>query len=114
MEFRGIGPTGVFAPQQSQQESPAYSQMLESVLLARAALLSREGKLQEAELIVLPLANKANSRIDALDLLAKVYAQQGKIEEAQTLWLRALQREPSNKHFLRALLCCAQSLIPTT
>ena len=90
--------------QVTSQKSRACSQLLESVLLAKAAFSARGGKLNEAEVILLPLANKPNPRTGTLDLLAKVYAQQGKTEEARALWLRALQEEPSNGHFLRALL----------
>ena len=48
-----------------------------------------------------------NARIEVIDLLAKVYAQQGKIDQAQTLWLKALQQDPHNIHFLSALRMCA-------
>lgn len=83
------------------------SQLLESVTFALAAFLARKGELKQAEALLLPLANEPEAQIDTLDLLAKVYAQQGKMEEARALWLRALQKEPSSAHFLRALLNCA-------
>lgn len=82
------------------------SQLLESYILARAALLARKGRLKQIEALLLPPANESQSRTDTLDLLAKVYAQQGKIGEARDLWLRALQQEPSNAHFLRAISYC--------
>jgi len=111
MSFKGAGhspflTSGVASQAATQQNTP-QSQLLESVTVALAALLARKGELKQAEALLLPLANEPKSQIDTLDLLAKVYAQQGKMEEARTLWLRALQKEPSNTHFLRALLNCA-------
>jgi len=95
--------------QAATQKNTPQSQLLESATLALAAFLARKGELRQAEVLLLPLANEPKSQIDTLDLLAKVYAQQGKIEEARALWLRALQKEPSNTHFLRALLNCADA-----
>jgi Flp pilus assembly protein TadD len=92
------------------QESTSRSQLLESVALARAALLARRGKLKQAETLLVPIARRLPSRTSALDLLAKVLAQQERMEEAQQVWLRALQIEPCNIHFLRALICCAKSI----
>lgn len=86
------------------EKRTSHPQLLESIILARAALLAREGKLEQAEVLLLPLVKKSKPRIDTLDLLAKIYAQQGKIEEARGLWLQVVQKEPSNKHVLRALL----------
>jgi len=111
MSFKGAGHspflTSGAASQAATQQNTPQSQLLESVTVALAALLARKGELKQAEALLLPLANEPKSQIDTLDLLAKVYAQQGKMEEARTLWLRALQKEPSNTHFLRALLNCA-------
>jgi len=95
--------------QAATQESTSRSQLLESVTLARAALLARRGKLKQAETLLLALVNRSPSKTSTLDLLAKVFAQQKKIKGAQGIWLRALQIEPSNTHFLRALIHCAKS-----
>ena len=111
MNFKGAGhspfSTSDDVRQAATQKTIPQSQLLELVTLALAAFLARKGELRQAEVLLLPLANEPKSQIDTLDLLAKVYAQQGKIEEARALWLRALQKEPSNTHFLRALLNCA-------
>jgi predicted Zn-dependent protease len=82
-------------------------QLVDSLILARAAALARKGELKTAETLLMPLASNPEATTNILDLLAKVYAQQWKIAEAQSLWLRALNIEPSNKHFLRALIRCA-------
>ena len=111
MDFKGAGYSPRFTSddvsQSATQQNTPQSQLLESVTVALAAILARKGELKQAEALLLPLANEPKSQIDTLDLLAKAYAQQGKMEEARVLWLRALQKEPSNTHFLRALLKCA-------
>lgn len=95
-------------PPAAMTKTTPRSQLVESVTLARAALLARKGKLEQAETLLLPLANQPQSGTNTIDLLAKIYAQQGKIEEARVQWLRALEMEPTNTHFLRALLRCAE------
>lgn len=85
----------------------SLNRLIETGILARAADLARKGELQQAELLLQPLANKPEAPTSTLDLLAKIYGQQRKFKEAQALWLQALNREPSNKHFLRALLRCS-------
>jgi len=111
MNFKGAGhspfSTSADVRQAATRKNKPQSQLLESVTLALAAFLARKGELKQAEILLLPLTNEPKSQIDTLDLLAKVYAQQGKLAEARALWLRALQKEPSNTHFLRALLNCA-------
>ena len=88
-------------------ENQGLSSPSESVVLAWAAILARQGRHAEAETILIPLADQPAASPDTLDLLAKVYVQQRKVRQAQALWLRALQFDPSDKHFLRALLRCA-------
>jgi len=96
--------------QTGMQEGTSRIRLLESIALARAALLARRGKLKQAEALLLPVVKRLPSETSALDLLAKVYAQQERMEEAQQVWLHALQIEPCNTHFLRALICCARSM----
>ena len=84
------------------------TQLAESAALAWAAALARKGKMIQAENLLLPIVNKRQSGTNVMDLLAKVYAQQKKFEQAQALWLKALQLEPNNIHFLRALLGIAK------
>jgi len=95
------------APESSAQDSASSSQQMVRDILKRAALLARKGNHVEAENLLEPLCNNDNLRIEAIDLLAKVYAQQGKTDQAQALWLKALQRDPSNIYFLSALRMCA-------
>jgi len=89
------------------QESIPAEQTMVTDILVRAGLLARRGDHLEAENLLTTLSDSDSTRIEVIDLLAKVYAQQGKIDEAQALWLKALQRDPSNRHFLSALRLCA-------
>ena len=91
----------------AEQKSVSASQAMVTDILVRAGALARRGKLLEAENLLETLPDSDSSRIEAIDLLAKVYAQQGKIDQAQALWLKALQRDPANIHFLSALRTCA-------
>lgn len=108
------GQENIYAPKLQQEKidnlSESLNRLVESGILAKAADMARKGELQQAELLLQPLANKPGAPVYTIDLLAKVYAQQKKIREAQALWLRSLQLEPSNKHILRALMRCAELL----
>ena len=94
-------------PRASGVEGVSSSQTIVIDILVRAALLARRGNLRDAENLLSTVSDADSRRIEVLDLLAKVYAQQGKIDEAQAMWLHALQRYPSNTHFLSALRLCA-------
>ena len=94
----------------SYAEDTSDSEIEETVTLAWASVLARKGKLKQAEALLQPLANKPQANVAILDLLAKVYAQQKKIIEARSLWLRAVQLDPDNTHFYRALIRCADLL----
>ena len=108
MEFKGLKHSGVFALEHTDkskaEKRTPHPRLVESIILARSALLARQGELKQAEVLLLPLAEKSKPRVATLDLLAKIYVQQGNIQEARELWLQVIQKEPSNKHTLRALL----------
>ena len=88
-------------------EDVTTQQTMVADILIRARTLARSGDLPQADSLLKTLSDTDSSRIEVIDLLAKVYAQQGKIDQARALWLQALQREPSNIHFLSALTLCA-------
>jgi len=89
------------------QERISNSQALVTDVLIHAGALARRGDLLQAEDLLKTLSDRDNSRIEVLDLLARIYAQQGKIDQAQALWIKALRGDPSNVHFLSALKLCA-------
>ncbi len=94
-------------PESVTRESVSAPQLMVTNILTRAVALARKGDLLQAENLLKTLPDSDNSRIEVIDLLAKVYAQQGKTDQAQALWLKALQRDPSNIRFLSALRMCA-------
>lgn len=89
------------------QESISNPQALVTDVLIHAGALARRGDLLQAEDLLRTLSDRDSSRVEVIDLLAKIYAQQGKIDQAQALWLKALQQDPSNIRFLSALRICA-------
>jgi Tfp pilus assembly protein PilF len=89
------------------QESMSNSQAVVTDVLIRAGAIARRGDLLQAEDLLKTLPDRDSSRVEVIDLLARIYAQQGKIDQAQALWLKALQGDPSNTRFLSALKLCA-------
>ena len=88
-------------------EEASEGQVVVTDILNRAGMLARAGNLLQAERLLGTLSATDGSRIEVIGLLARVYAQQGKTDEAQALWLKALERDPSNTHILSALTLCA-------
>jgi len=86
--------------------APVLAALAESALLARATLLAREGDLTQAQALLVPLVGAETRSPAVLDLLAKVYAQQGRLEEARELWRQALETDPLNEFFQRAAQRC--------
>jgi predicted Zn-dependent protease len=110
MKEKRAGQQAIFNKKHAQElfrVNTSDSQLEESVTLAWAAVLARKNKLKQAETMLRPLADRPQATPNTLDLLAKVYAQQVMIREAQSLWLRAIQLDPDNTHFYRALIRCA-------
>lgn len=86
------------------QEAPSSVQALVSqIALAQATELARAGKYVKAERLLNEMAQDATISSNALDLLARIRAQQGRFKEAETLWMQVLQREPSNRQAQAAL-----------
>jgi flagellar motor protein MotB len=81
----------------------AARSLLDQLTLARATELARAGRYAEAEKILSADADETKHAPAALDLLAKMRAQQGHLAEAEKLWTRASQLEPSNNAYPIAL-----------
>jgi tetratricopeptide (TPR) repeat protein len=67
------------------------------LLLEEATWLARQGQYADAEALVrqaLCLHTKLDGRL--WDLLAKVYAQQGRFLDAETCWRKALEESPND------------------
>ena len=63
--------------------------LLEQIILARATTLARIGHYAAAESLLSELIHKQRPNALAIDLLARMRAQQGKLGDAESLWLRA-------------------------
>jgi lipopolysaccharide biosynthesis regulator YciM len=85
------------------------SQLIGTANLAMAARFARNRQYSQAEQIILPLINMPKPRSDALNLLAKIYAQQGRFQNAAAIWRLAQSQEPDNRQFQLALIECERS-----
>ena len=77
--------------------------LLDRITLARAAELARDGHYAEAEEVLSAGKGEPADSPAALDLLARIRAQQGRLSEADKLWVRALQLDPGNSAYALAL-----------
>lgn len=71
--------------------------------LQYVAELARRGRLQEAAQELARLAGELENDPEGLHLQAQVAAQEGRLHEAQGLWLRASEMEPENQLYRKAL-----------
>lgn len=77
------------------------------VVLCCAANFAREGRYDSAErLLTFVPAELATA--GAFDLLARIYAQQGRCAEAEVQWAHAIQRDPHNEEYQRCLRAARQ------
>jgi type VI secretion system protein ImpK len=79
------------------------SSLLHQVTLARAADLARAGHYSEAEPLLSEAVGEDQAMPAALDLLARIRAQQGRLLEAEALWTRACQLDPTNEAYRAGL-----------
>ena len=81
---------------------PALEPYLAQLALSKAAELARRGNFQEAEELIAGLGS-GKEQPAALDLLARIRAQQGRWLEAEAFWKQALQQDPTNPAYLEGL-----------
>src|SRR5690606_15200121 len=77
-------------------------------VLSAATSLSREGKYTEAESTITSFTTGAKALPAALDLLARIRSQQGRLSDAEALWKHALQLDPDNQDFMAGLMRIAR------
>ncbi|MCL6450411.1 MAG: LysM peptidoglycan-binding domain-containing protein [Acetobacteraceae bacterium] len=87
-------------------DSASLAHLAQSAAMSRAALLAYGGRLAQAEALLLPMAADVRASPAVLDLLARVYAQQGRLDGARSLWARALDGDPGNPRYRGALERC--------
>ncbi|MDR1581211.1 MAG: tetratricopeptide repeat protein [Synergistaceae bacterium] len=75
----------------------AMAALVESVIVWRAQYIAWNVDIFKAETLLFRLIYKENSQNpQAMDLLARIYFQQGKYEKARSLWDKALELQPGN------------------
>jgi flagellar motor protein MotB len=79
--------------------------LLSQAILPKVAELARAGKYQEAEGLLQHLLQEGAAIPALFELLAKILAQQGRLMEAQTYWVEALNCDRANEYYRAALKC---------
>ena len=70
--------------------------ILKQLVLARATDLARAGRYAEAESLLKEHISDLETMPAALDLLARIYAQQRRFQDACAFWTRALELDDTN------------------
>lgn len=68
--------------------------ILQSIMAAKAAALARFGYLEKAERILLPLVESRQATADLLVLMARIYAQQNRRDDAKRMLHQVLKLDP--------------------
>ena len=71
--------------------------VLNDLRLSRAVLFARTRAFETAEVLIEDVLNDEPRRTDALDLLARIRAQRGRVEDAKVLWQQVLAADPTNR-----------------
>ncbi len=97
-------PPSAPAPQRDETQHPAEPTNLFLFRYLIAVDLARGGRYDEAERYARNVAEHESSlRAQALELLGKIYAQQGRYLDAERCWMQALSIDPSNLSIRRAI-----------
>jgi len=86
-----------------QEPSSSVRVLVSQIALAQATELARAGKYAESERLLNEMIQEPTVSSSALDLLARIRAQQGRFKEAEALWTQVLEREPGNRQSQVAL-----------
>lgn len=81
--------------------------------LNAATRAARKGHFQEAEMLLASLPVDGSLGAATLDLKARVYAQQGRLVEAQLCWMEAVRQSPGNEVYRRSLHYVTHALRPS-
>jgi tetratricopeptide (TPR) repeat protein len=106
MKFEGQQSDNLRINSELNGKMPTEEQGLLSVMNSAVEVAQCRNYLQ-AEALLVPFIEKENCRMEVLDLMARIYAQQGKYQQAQKLWLLLIKDDPSNLHAISALRTCA-------
>ena len=97
MGSKGIGRTATPGSRSQTVATAHIKAVLNDLRLSRAALLARTRTFETAEVLISGVQNDEPDRTDALDLLARVRAQRGRVEDAKVLWQQVLAVDPTNR-----------------
>ena len=91
------------------EQIPEQESCLSMLLFAEATELARSGLYENAETLIRQTLQTATAlRPDLLELLAKVYAQQGRYLDAESVWNDALSLSPRNPSYMEGLQAIAR------
>jgi len=79
------------------------SRLVPLLLVSNARALARAGKYSDAESTLSQLGPEDRASSGALDLLARIRAQQGRLREAEDLWTQLSTRDAGNEEYRAAL-----------
>jgi tetratricopeptide (TPR) repeat protein len=94
---------GAIGESPEKQERAAVGGWRIEALEATCRLLAREGDYLEAEHRLCNWMSLYTETVGLLDLIARIYAQQGKYDEARQSWRKAERLDPGNPRYLAAL-----------
>lgn len=81
-------------------------------VLLEAASLARLGLYEDAERALVSVPTRGPMAPQILDLAARVYAQQGRLLDAERCWVEAVRLVPTNATFHAGLACVADHARP--
>jgi outer membrane protein OmpA-like peptidoglycan-associated protein len=84
-------------------EAGTVAPLLEQFRVSEAAELALGGNYDAAEALLREVVQRPDGPVEALDLMAKLCVQQGRVAEAGQLWGRAVARDPGNSGCRAAL-----------
>jgi tetratricopeptide (TPR) repeat protein len=83
-----------------------------ATVLVNAASLARLGLYEDAERALVSVPTRGPLAAQILDLAARVYAQQGRLIDAERCWIEAVRLVPTNATFHAGLACVADHARP--
>ena len=83
-------------PQTGTELVASMPAVISGLVLARAQSLAHNGEFKAAENVLQSLLDRAQWHLRAMDLLARIRAQQGRYQDAAELWDSVIQSDPSN------------------
>jgi len=100
--FPALGDDPIQMKPEEQHTFDRLHSILDQIEFERARNLAENGNYSEAITILLKLLKAENSP-KVMDLLARIYAQQGLIHDARSMWEKALTIDPKNPDYVKGL-----------